>query len=80
MASTPTCRRDGSRIGIQLFGEVLERSVVGCADDGGQLEMRECEHGCGRRHVHWVVGRRSDSKARMLMVRKSVRARIRKNF
>jgi len=47
MASTPTCRTDGSRIGIQLFGEVLERSVVGCADDGGQLGMRECEHGCG---------------------------------
>jgi len=79
MASTPTCRRDGSCIGIQLFGEVLEHSVVGCADDGSQLRMRECEHGCGRRHVCCVVGRRSDLKAWMLMVQKLVHAGIR-NF
>ena len=79
MASTPMCRRDGLRIGIQLFGEVLERSVAGCADDGGQLGMRECEHGCGQRHVHWVVGRRSNLEAQMLTVQKSVRA-VKRNF
>ena len=75
VASTPTCGRDGSRIGIQLFGEVLQRGVVGCADDGSQLWMRERVRGCGRRHVR-CVGRRSDSKARMLTVRKSVHAGI----
>jgi len=33
--------RDGSCIGIEFLGEVLERGVVGCADDRGQLGFAE---------------------------------------
>ena len=77
--STPAaCGGDGSRIGIKFLGKVLQRGVVRCADDGGQFRMRERERGCGRRHVRCVVGRRSVSEARMLTVRKSVRAGTRK--
>ncbi len=78
MASTPACRRDGSHIGIQLFGEVLESSVVGCANDGGQLVMQKCECGCGWHHVCCVVGRHSNSEAWMLMLQKLVHAGTRK--
>jgi len=77
--STPAaCGGDGSRIGIKFLGQVLQRGVVRCADDGSQFRMRERERGCGRRHVRCVMGRRSVSEARMLTVRKSVRAGTRK--
>ncbi len=77
--STPAmCGGDGSCIGIKFLGKVLQRSVVRCADNGGQFRMRERERGCGRRHVRCVVGRRSILEARMLTVRKSVRAGTRK--
>jgi len=78
MSTPAACGRDGSRIGIEFLGKGLERGVVRCADDVGQLGMRERERGCGRRHVRCVVGRRNASEARMLTVRKSVRAGTRK--
>ena len=78
MASTPMCRRDGSCICIKFLGKVLQRSVVRCADDGGQLRMWECERGCGQHHVCCVVGRCNVSEAWMLTVRNSVRAGTRK--
>jgi len=65
MTSTPVCRRDGLHVGIQLFGEVLEHSIVGCANDGGQ-------HECGCHHVCNVVGRHKDLEAQMLTVQKLV--------
>ena len=57
---------------------MLQHGVVRCADDGGQFRMRERERGSGRRHVRCVMGRHSVSEARMLTVRKSVRAGTRK--
>jgi len=47
MSTPAACGRDGSCIGIEFLGKVLEHGVVRCANNGGQLGMREHECGCG---------------------------------
>ncbi len=75
MATPAASGRNGSGIGIEFFGELLDCSVGRCANDGGQLGMRERESGRCRRHVRKVVCSRSDSGAWMLTVQKSEHAR-----